>query len=432
MGRTPVDLVIDAFIGNPFLVEPHTRRGAEAVLAGMDVARELDPLIANGQTARAKLLVLAVGHAQACDNAVASEHVLDSATVPAAVARKLPRGVGDYRRVALAAGRAFAQLAAIRGSSSLLQRTRRDTWAACFGSSLRHVLELEPVIRDHDVLILGETGTGKESFARAIQLATPGDAGGGMAPSAAINAAAIPDALVESELFGHVKGAFTGASDTRAGRLRSAHGGSFFLDEVGDLPTTTQVKLLRVIETDEVFPVGSDTAHPADVRYIAATHKDLEAMVRSGDFRRDLFERLAGNVIRIPPLRDRPEDIQEIGEHFVRDYLGEQHELGPIGDWLSSRAARSYAWPGNVRELQNALRNLMLGLAPELGHESTASRPDRGTDAVPASVRARSATMESVEQWYLHAVLDSQGGNLSQAARVLGLDRSTVRRRLRD
>ncbi|HUH05096.1 MAG TPA: sigma 54-interacting transcriptional regulator [Kofleriaceae bacterium] len=432
MVRTPVDLVVDTFIGNPFLGEPHGRRAAEAALASMNVARELEHLIADGHTARAKLLLLAVGHAQACDSAAAPAHVLDAATVPPSVARKLPRRVADYRRVALAAGRAFAQLASIRGSSSLLQHTRRATWAACFGSSLRHALELEPVIRDHDVLILGETGTGKESFARAIQHATPGDADGGMAPSAAINAAAIPDALVESELFGHVKGAFTGASDTRAGRLRSAHGGSFFLDEVGDLPTTTQVKLLRVIETDEVFPVGSDTAHPADVRYIAATHKDLEAMVRSGEFRRDLFERLAGNVIRIPPLRDRPEDIQEIGEHFVRDYLGDQHQLGPIGDWLSSRAARSYPWPGNVRELQNALRNLILGLGPELGHESSSPLPARGPDDVPASVRERSATMQSVERWYLQAVLDSQAGNLSQAARILGLDRSTVRRRLRD
>jgi transcriptional regulator of acetoin/glycerol metabolism len=426
MAQRAADRVISAFIGNPFVLDSAERAAAEHALAALDVPQLKKDLVATDATERAKLLALAVGHAQACRG---DAEVLAPAIVPPGVARKLPRKLSDYRRVALAAGRAFAQLSAIRGSSLLLRHTRRDTWAACFGDSLRHVLELEPVIRDHDVLILGETGTGKESFARAIQLATPGGADGGPAPSGAINAAAIPDTLVESELFGHVKGAFTGASETRAGRLRTAHGGSFFLDEVGDLPTTTQVKLLRVIETDEVFPVGSDTPAPADVRYIAATHKDLEEMVRANAFRRDLFERLAGNVIRIPPLRDRPEDIQEIGVGFVRSYLGEGRELGPLGDWLSSHDARSYAWPGNVRELQNALRNLMLGLTPRLGSDVGGGSTEELRD-VPPAIRSRAATMDAVQQWYVRAVLEEQRGNVTQAARVLGVDRSTIRRRL--
>lgn len=217
----------------------------------------------------------------------------------------------------LAAGRCYRALAAVLGGSKRMNRVRRDTWAACFGDSLRSALDLERVIRDHDVLLFGETGTGKEAIARAIQLATPGGTDGAPAPMAAINAAAVPLTLVESALFGHIKGAFTGAQETRTGRLRTASGGSFFLDEVGDLPSTTQVKLLRVMETNEVFPLGSDSPETIDVRYIAATHKDLEAMVECKEFRRDLFQRMAGNVIRMPPLRDRPEDMIEIGTAFV-------------------------------------------------------------------------------------------------------------------
>ncbi len=148
--------------------------------------------------------------------------------------------------------------------------------------------------------MLGETGTGKEAFARAVQLALPGGPDGRPAPSAALNAAAIPDTLVESALFGHRRGAFTGATEPRVGALRHAPCGTFFLDEVGDLPPHTQAKLLRVIETNEVFPLGADTPEPARVRYVAATHHDLERMIERGDFRRDLFGRLAGNVVPIP------------------------------------------------------------------------------------------------------------------------------------
>jgi DNA-binding NtrC family response regulator len=429
---SPTDRVIEAFIGNPFATAPADREAAARALADLDPAAELSQLLGAGDVELAKTLVLAVGHAQACRDPDDPAKVLDEATLPPALARKLPRQPAAYRRLAMAAGRAHRGLAAVRGASDRLRRARHDTWAACFGDSLRHALELESVIRDHDVLILGETGTGKEAFARAIQHATPGPADGSPAARAAINAAAIPETLVESELFGHVKGAYTGATETRSGRIRSADGGAFFLDEVGDLPQTTQVKLLRVIETDEVFPVGSDTPERVDVRYVAATHKDLEKMVDEGGFRRDLFERLAGNVIRIPPLRDRPEDLHEIGVSFVRQYLGDRPPSDEILSFLDSAEARSYAWPGNVRELQNALRNLMLGLPPGLGHEPGDDSDAGGEDSsVPDPIRSRTATMQTVEAWYLRAVVDSVGGNLTQAARVLGLDRSTVRRRLR-
>ncbi len=424
--RNPVNLVLGAYLGNPFDTAPAAREAGRRALVELDVATALSGLLDAGAGERAALLVLAVGHAQARQHPQDAARVLDAGSVPRKLTARLPRPLAAYRRVAIAAGRAGQALARIRGSSDEIGRTRRATWAACFGDSLRHALEMERVIRDHDVLILGETGTGKELYARAIQQATPGD-GDDPAPSAAINAAAIPDTLVESELFGHVKGAFTGATETRGGRIRSADGGAFFLDEVGDLPMTTQVKLLRVIETDEVYPVGADAPERAVVRYVAATHKDLLEMVEAGGFRRDLYERLAGSVINIPPLRDRPEDILDIGLDFARAYVGEA-QLGTVRRFLDSGEARRYRWPGNVRELQNALRNVMLGLDPGLG--AGAVPAGAGESDVPEAVAARHAPLQAVEAWYVRAVLDDAGGNLSRAARTLGLDRSTVRRRL--
>jgi transcriptional regulator with PAS, ATPase and Fis domain len=345
----------------------------------------------------------------------------------------LPRARGDYLRIVMAAGRCFQTLSGMRGTSEVMQRARSEAWAACFGDSLRHALELERVIRDHDVLILGETGTGKEAFAHAMQTATPGGPDGEPPPRSAINAAAIPDTLVESELFGHVKGAFTGATETRIGRLRTADGGAFFLDEVGDLPSTTQVKLLRVIETNEVYPVGSDTPYTVDIRYIAATHKDLASMVDRGEFRADFYERLAGNVLTIPPLRERPEDIVEIGRHFVDGYLRDAKIVEPamIESWLRSNEARDYAWPGNVRELQNALRNLMLGLQPDLrGSGGLLSAVAAGAgEALPPMIRDAVASMQDVTDWYMERVLVHTEHNYTQAAKTLGVDRSTVRRR---
>jgi len=309
-----------------------------------------------------------------------------------------------------------------------MNRVRRETWSACFGESLHHALHLEQVIRDHDVLILGETGTGKESVARAIQVATPGT-DVRAAPSAALNVAAVPETLVESELFGHVKGAFTGANETRVGRIRSAAGGCLFLDEIGDLSLQAQVKLLRVMETNEVTPVGSDVPHDADVRYVAATHQNLREMVEAGRFRRDLLERLAGNVIPVPPLRERVEDIPEIGLSFVRRHgeaTAEVIDLGRIEAWLSGPEARTHAWPGNVRELENALRNLMLGLDVSL---QTAGKPQPVLPEAPGRIGRGAATLKEVTDWYVRRVLDATGGNVSRAARVLGVDRTTLMRR---
>jgi DNA-binding NtrC family response regulator len=203
---------------------------------------------------------------------------------------------------------------------------------------------------------------------------------------------------------------------------------------VGDLQITTQVKLLRVIETDEVQPLGSDKSYQAHVRYIAATHKDLDAMVQAGQFRRDLYQRLAGNVIRLPPLRDRPEDIREIGRGFVERYVADgalAETRARVDAWLESREAHRHEWLGNVRELQNVLRNLLLGL--DAGIERAKGAPAAGSDAesLPPAIRDCAATMKDVEDWYLARVLAHTNDNFAQAARILEVDRTTVRRRSR-
>ncbi|HLU67551.1 MAG TPA: sigma 54-interacting transcriptional regulator, partial [Kofleriaceae bacterium] len=183
-----------------------------------------------------------------------------------------------------------------------------------------------------------------------------------------------------------------------------------------------------------VHPLGSDTPLTVDLRYVAATSKDLEAMVERGAFRRDLFERLAGSVLRIPPLRDRPEDVLEIGRHFVAPYLRPEDEerRAAVEAWLRSREARRHRWPGNVRELQNALRSLLLGLDPGLGG-AAAARPADEQPAwqAPGPIRRFEAPLRDVEDWYRRQVVARAGGNLSRAARVLEVDRATLRRRMR-
>ena len=385
-------------------------------------------LLDRGDVIHAKKLVLALGHRMAC-------RTDDRARVLAAmpdIFDRLPRQRSEYLRVVMAAGRCYRALDRMQGASESMRRLREKVWGACFGHSLRRAMDMERVIRDHDVLLLGETGTGKELVAQAILAGAMGDETGGPAPKASLNAAAVPETLVESELFGHVRGAYTGATEARKGRIRSADGGCLFLDEVGDLPRTTQVKLLRVIETNEVHPLGSDATHHADVRYVAATHKALGAMVEAGRFRQDLFERLAGNVIRLPPLRERPEDMLEIGKTLVEQYLGagltEDDDAGRLLAWLESPLAHAYAWPGNVRELQNAIRNLMLGLGPGLRSEGTAQWSGAVADRMPPEIQRGEAPLQRVREWYIGRVADACDGNMTEAAKVLGIDRTTVRR----
>jgi two-component system nitrogen regulation response regulator GlnG len=299
---------------------------------------------------------------------------------------------------------------------------------------------------DVSVLITGESGTGKELVARAIHAASDRAEG----PFVAVNAAAIPRDLLESELFGHEKGAFTGAIDSRPGRFREASGGTLFLDEIGDMPVELQAKLLRVLQTSEVTSVGGRRAERVDVRILAATHRDLDVEVKNGRFREDLLYRLRVVPLHLPPLRERAEDIPVLAEHFVARYA---QELGTGPRYLAEDTVRhlaAYPWPGNVRELENAIkRALVLAPAEVLAPEDFAFlqapvRKEEGRPTLerivveetrvalegpsPSDVHPR--ILERVERPLLETVLRHTGGNQIRAAALLGINRNTLRKRI--
>ena len=275
------------------------------------------------------------------------------------------------------------------------------------------------------VLIRGESGTGKELVARAIHASGPRRD----RPFIAVNCTALPEALLESELFGHVRGAFTGATSARAGLFVEAGGGTLFLDEIGDMAPALQAKLLRVVQLGEVRPVGSDEGQAVDVRLVSATHRDLEARVASGAFRDDLYYRLDVVPVRVPPLRDRREDIPALAAHFfgqacARNPHSPARRLAPA---LVAALARE-PWPGNVRELENQIeRMVVMATDPLVGTELFDLA--RSRTSPPASDRIR--TLREVEDDHIADVLARCGGNKTRAAELLGVDPSTLHRRAR-
>jgi two-component system response regulator HydG len=281
------------------------------------------------------------------------------------------------------------------------------------------------------VLVHGESGTGKELVARELHELGPRAQG----PFVAENIAAIPPQLLESALFGHVKGAFTGASARRDGLLLRAHGGTLLLDEVGELPLELQPKLLRVLEERRVRPVGSDQEVAFDVRLIAATHRDLAAAVDAGTFRRDLYYRLAVLELEVPPLRERGRDVLLLAQAFIDQFAKESGR--PIRGLHPEAAARllAWSWPGNVRELRNVIEHAVLVCR---GTEvAPADLPDRlrALPAAPPPLRAAEAEpellpLDVIEKRHILAVLRALGGNKAQAARVLGVGRKTLYRKL--
>lgn len=290
---------------------------------------------------------------------------------------------------------------------------------------------------DSTVLVTGESGTGKELVARVIHRRSRRED----EPFVAVNCAAIPENLLESELFGHEEGAFTGASQARPGTFEAAGRGTLFLDEVAEIPPGLQPKLLRVLEEREVTRLGSTATSPVEARLVAATNRDPEAAVAEGTLRSDLYYRLAIVRIRMPPLREREGDVRRLVDHFVE-------RLGPtVGRRVEEVAEETYErleaypWPGNVRELRNVVeRSLILGngatLHPEDVPELDAPRVAR-TDPGPADPRladlsAREASLEEVERLYIASVLQRTGGNVTRAAEILGIHRSTLHRKVRD
>ncbi|MFH1983585.1 MAG: sigma-54 dependent transcriptional regulator [Pseudomonadota bacterium] len=274
------------------------------------------------------------------------------------------------------------------------------------------------------VLIQGESGTGKELVARAIHKRSPRSA----MPFVVVNCAAIPDPLVESELFGHTKGAFTGATQARTGKLEIADGGSVFLDDIDSLNVSTQAKLLRVIQEKEFSRVGSNRILHVDVRFIAASNKDLQGLIADNRFREDLYYRLNVYPIAIPPLRDRRDDIPLLLDHFMKMNA---RKTGAAEKPFSPGACRrlaAYAWPGNVRELQNLVERLFTITAGETIHSHNIPFGDTGADN-PPEMDLKTA-MSHYEKQFIQDVLDSVDGNRQEAARILGIHRNTLAAKL--
>jgi len=281
---------------------------------------------------------------------------------------------------------------------------------------------------DASVLILGESGTGKELVARALHY----NSVRAKRPFVPVNCAAVPAGLLESELFGHLKGAFTGAVATRRGLMREAAGGTLFLDEIGDMAPELQAKLLRAIEDKAVRPVGSDEAVAVDVRVVSATNRDLGTQVREGQFREDLYYRLAVLPIQIPPLRERREDIPLLAEHFLRQAASAtgREALGFAPETMA--ALLRHPWPGNVRELENVVqRAVALTVTDRL--QPDVLLLDLGALAQsPADRLGRMGsrpTLESLAQEYIALVLREVGGDKTRAAEILGISRRTLYRR---
>jgi DNA-binding NtrC family response regulator len=273
------------------------------------------------------------------------------------------------------------------------------------------------------VLIAGESGTGKELVARAIHYSSPRAA----APFVPVNCGGIPEQLLESELFGHVKGAFTGATETRAGFFQTAEGGTIFLDEISETSLAMQVKLLRVLQDKEVCMVGSTRPRQVDVRIIAATNKDLLSLVKKGAFRDDLFYRLNVIAIDLPALRERNDDILLLTRHFANAFAEEAGKPAPRLSDQVLQVFKNYDWPGNVRELQNVIQRLVV-MAEGDGID-VSDLPSLMRFSLPKTGPHR--TLAEVEAEHIRHVFTAVNGNKSRAAAILGIDRKTLREKLK-
>jgi DNA-binding NtrC family response regulator len=277
---------------------------------------------------------------------------------------------------------------------------------------------------DASVLLLGDSGTGKELVARAIHQNGPRR----QAPFVAVNCGAIPDTLLESELFGHEKGAFTGADRRRRGLFADANGGTLFLDEIGDMPLALQAKLLRTLQDKTVRPVGGSQEIQLDLRVISATHRDLPRLVSEGKFREDLYYRLAVIPIRLPALRERPEDILLLAEHFLARAAGASGKSLEGFDEEASAWLVKQRWPGNVRELENAVER-----AATLARGPRVTLADLRVDlASPTPTTGTRPTLAELQAEYIHRVLRETKGDKVAAARILGISVRTLQRMFRD
>jgi DNA-binding NtrC family response regulator len=321
-------------------------------------------------------------------------------------------------------------MASLVGKSAAMDHVRTQTWRAVFTDDVRKALALKAPHK-LPVLITGESGTGKELVARTVAAARGEAESGEPAPYVALNIASVAPSLVNSALFGHVKGAFTGATTDRAGVFRAAHGGVLFLDEIGDASPAVQVRLLRTLQEGTVRPVGADAEEDVTVRVLAATNRDLAApprKPRKGDpppFRRDLLERLSVLRVHCPPLRERLEDVPELVRHFVAEAI-DVEAFPQLVDQVFARLETETAehrWPGNVRELAAAVDRIVAGQAAVLSERELEEERDDILGAVGT------LTLDELKRRYTDAVLRKCKGNKTRAARILGVSRTTLLRR---
>ncbi|TET68840.1 MAG: sigma-54-dependent Fis family transcriptional regulator [Candidatus Zixiibacteriota bacterium] len=352
----------------------------------------------------------------------------------------MKKGAYDYitkpfkvDEVKLAVKKCLSQSQLYRENLELKKRLGSQDSLDTFIGESRVVVELKKMIKriaptDSTVLVTGESGTGKEIIANSIhQLSRRGDK-----PLVSINCAALPETLLESELFGHRKGSFTGAFNDKEGLLKSADGGSFFLDEVGNTSPAIQMKLLRVLEAKEFIPLGDTRPVKVDLRLIAASNADLEAEVKAGRFREDLFWRLNVFVVNAPPLRERKEDLPILLNHFLQRSCAKQNlPLKRVGPEALDLLA-SYDWPGNVRELENLVERMVLFSRGEvIGPEEIPKRIEGGGKALQEQRRLEvTPTLQTMEEAYIYYVLQKTGWSKSESARILGIDLSTLYRKI--
>jgi two-component system nitrogen regulation response regulator NtrX len=281
------------------------------------------------------------------------------------------------------------------------------------------------------VLIYGENGTGKELVARTIHSLSRRRGG----PFVEVNCAAIPEELIESELFGHVKGAFTGAVADRRGKFELADGGTIFLDEIGDMTLKTQAKVLRVLQEQIVERVGGSASIRVDVRVLAATNKELPSEIRAGRFREDLYFRLNVIPIFVPPLRDREADVALLAEHFMAEFAREYGRRPKRIDAAALSRLRAYGWPGNVRELRNVIERLMIMVPGDIITLPDLAFLEGRTNTAEQAIAAPALTLhdarERFERDYILRALAAQNGNISRTAEVLGVERSNLYRKMR-
>jgi len=449
VGADDLVRLTERVLGNPFATVE--RAEAEHALAAMvgQAPGLLDDLVSGGEAGRARRLAVALAY---CDERRSRRSgLVDPGGLPARLLERMKLTQAALERVVQAGVGCTVALEQLAGVSPAIVELRAAVWRACFGDSLYQSMRMQPLLREQHLLVLAETGCGKELVAQAVAAAAPRGA-----PHEVVNAAALPADLIEGELFGYVKGAFTGAAADRQGRIAAADGGTLFLDEIADLAGSLQPKLLRVVETNEVSPLGSNRAQRVDVRYISATARPLEKMVDRGEFRRDLFQRLARVVIEIPPLRDRPEDIEPIASALFRRFTARIEEAGEVTAstshlsrlallevrfhaWLGRSDAHKHSWPGNVRELENLVRSWVLGAgeaSPSPAIATTTASGDQPSgptlpDTEVARILDGQATLREVEDWYIRHVLARVNYSQRAAAKQLDIDRGTLARRLK-